>query len=100
MIKHVVMWKFKESAEGNSKAENIKIFSDGLKALLPIIPELKSLEVGADFLQADSSYDLVLITTFETMEGLTTYQNHPEHQKVAGFCKEVSAARVAVDFEF
>ncbi|MFI3321545.1 MAG: Dabb family protein [Rikenellaceae bacterium] len=100
MIKHVVMWKFLEEAEGNTKSENLKIFKEGLEALVPIIPELKSLEVGLDILGANGSYDMILITTFDSMADLVTYNNHPEHQKVAGFCAKVRESRVAVDFSF
>ncbi len=98
MIKHVVMWRFKESAEGNTKSENMKIFREGLEALVPIIPELKSLEMGVDELQSDSSYDMIMISTFDSLEALDTYKNHPEHKKVSAFCKKVRESRVAVDF--
>lgn len=40
MIKHIVMWKFKEN-ENERKQE----FLDGLKSLYGIIPEIKFMEV-------------------------------------------------------
>ena len=40
MIKHIVMWKFKENEN-----ENKKKFLDGLKALNGVIPEIKYMEV-------------------------------------------------------
>lgn len=98
MIKHVVMWRFHETAEGNTKAENMQIFKGKLEALVPIIPEIKSLEVGIDEIKAETSYDIILVSTFETMETLKIYVNNPEHKKVAEFCAKVAASRVAVDY--
>ena len=39
MIKHVVMWTFKDEAEGASKEQNIKKFCDMLKHWLVLCPE-------------------------------------------------------------
>ena len=33
MIKHIVMWKLKDEAEGNSKAENAKIIKNSIEDL-------------------------------------------------------------------
>lgn len=33
MIKHIVMWKLKDEAEGNSKAENAQIIKNSLEDL-------------------------------------------------------------------
>ena len=41
MLKHVVMWKFKDEAEGNSKEFNMQYVIKGLSALLGVVPELK-----------------------------------------------------------
>ena len=49
MIKHIVMWKLKEEAEGNNKEENISIVKDKLNALTHVIEEILSLEVGENF---------------------------------------------------
>ncbi len=98
MIKHVVMWKFKDNHDGKTKAENMQIFKDGLEALVPIIPELLTLEVAVDELHEDASYDMILISTFDSFETLEIYKNHPEHQKVSAFCKGIRESRVAVDF--
>ena len=33
MIKHIVMWKLKENAEGKTKEENAEIIKNGLEGL-------------------------------------------------------------------
>lgn len=98
MIKHIVMWEFQDIADGRTKAENMQIFKSGLEALVPIIPEIKSLEVGINEVESDASYDIVLVSTFATMEDLKTYASHPEHLKVADFCAKVRVSRVVIDY--
>ena len=49
MIKHIVMWKFKEEAEGKSRAENIAIVKADLEALKGVIPQITDdFEVGGE----------------------------------------------------
>ena len=98
MIKHIVMWKFQDEADGRTKVENMQIFKDGLEALVPIIPEIKSLEVGINEVESDASYDIILVSTFNTIDDLKFYATHPEHLKVGEFCAKVRISRVVVDY--
>ena len=99
MIQHVVMWKFAENAEGRTRAENMAWVKEHLTALIPIIPEIRKMEIGADIGGTDMSYDMVLIMEFESMEALHTYKVHPEHQKISQYVKKVRTARATVDRE-
>ena len=99
MIRHIVMWRFKDSAEGNSKEENIKIVTKSLYSLVGVIDEIKKMEIGKDLLHTDASMDLALVTEFETLDTLHTYAVHPEHVKVAEFVKKVTEMRVVLDCE-
>ncbi|MNE84744.1 Stress responsive A/B Barrel Domain protein [compost metagenome] len=63
------------------------------------IDVLKSIEVGVDVLHSERSYDIALITKFDSMEALDAYQVHPVHQKVIEHMSQVREASVAVDFE-
>jgi hypothetical protein len=99
MLKHIVMWKFKEEAEGARKEENL----GKAKALLDSLPlkiaEIKSFEVGIDVLHSDSSYDLVLYSAFENNDALVAYQRHPEHMKVVEFLRKVQVGKSVVDYQ-
>ena len=99
MIQHVVMWKFAENAEGRTRAENMAWVKEHLTALIPIIPEIRKMEIGADIGGTDMSYDMVLIMEFESMEALHTYKVHPAHQKISQYVKKVRTARATVDRE-
>ena len=98
MIKHIVLWKFLDHAEGHTKEENMDIVRDKLTALLPIIPSIRSFEIGKDVLHSEMSYDMALIMTFDSLEDLEAYKIHPEHQKVSAYVKKVRSGRVSTDF--
>ena len=97
MVKHIVMWKLKDFAEGKSKEENIKFIKKELENLVNLIPEIKLLEVGENILP-DKIYDAVLYSEFDSLEDLEIYQNHPEHKKVASYISKIRDDRIAGDY--
>jgi len=98
MITHIVMWKLKDEAEGNGKEENFAVIRDRLEALLPVIPELKSIHVYRNVNPTDKNADVVLVTAFDSLEDLNVYATHPEHVKVGQFIASVTSARYAIDY--
>ena len=98
MIKHIVMFKFKKFAESNDKLGNTHLLKSYLEALPARINEIKFLQVGVNFSDATVAYDLVLISEFFSKEALSSYQQHPEHIKVAEFAGKVCESRVVVDY--
>ena len=99
MIRHIVMWKFKDSAEGKTKQENMELVRDSLYALPDIIPEIKRMEIGFDVSHTEMSADFVLLTEFDSLEALHTYAVHPEHQLVAKYVRSVTDSRAVIDTE-
>jgi hypothetical protein len=94
MLVHIVCWKYKsEVAEEQREDHRAK-----LRALAGIIPEVISLECGKDTLNLPRSYDTGLTSTFADRAALDTYINHPDHQVVVAFGKEISENVVSVDF--
>jgi len=99
MIKHIVMWKLKETELTTKKMVMEKIKTE-LEALNGQIEGLIRLEVGIDFLQSESSYDIVLYSELENKEALDYYQSHPLHCAVANeYVKPAVSLRKAVDYE-
>jgi hypothetical protein len=99
MLKHIVMWKFKDAADGAGKQENLhkaKVLLDSLPDKISAIGEF---EVGIDTLRSDASFDLVLNSSFADHRRLTAYQTHPEHVKVVEFLRKVQVSKVVVDYE-
>ena len=99
MIRHIVMWKFKEYAEGKSKQENMEIVKDKLYSLVPMLSIIKRMEIGFDILKTDASMDLVLLTEFDSLDDLKAYANSPEHLAVGEYIKKVVEIRVVHDSE-
>ncbi|KJR46258.1 Dabb [Desulfosporosinus sp. I2] len=99
MIKHIVMWKLKEFAEGKSKSENAKILKMSLEGLLNSIAQIRHIEVGININQSENSYDVVLYSEFDNIGDLVLYQNHPDHLKVSEFVSKVRDERVVTDYE-
>jgi hypothetical protein len=98
MIKHIVMFKLKERAEGRDKVGNIAALKGMLESLPANIEEIRFFEVGINFLEASVAYDVVLVSEFESIEALYSYQKHPEHLKVLGFVSQACESRVVVDY--
>lgn len=99
MIRHIVMWKLKDHAEGAGKEQNARRMKAELEALQEKIPQILRIEVGINILPSDASYDVALLSEFASEQDLDTYQKHPDHLKVADFVGKVRAARAVVDYK-
>ena len=95
MIKHVVMWKFKNEASEADKLE----MKRQLEALKGVVPSLVDIEIGMDVSSKEASMDMVLYTEFKSLEDLAAYAGHPEHLKVVEFVKPLVCERAVVDYE-
>lgn len=94
MIIHIVIFKFKDE----NKSANIAQTKKMLNALVELIPNLKSMEVGVNFTVSDRAFDMSLYSTFDSKEDLDAYAIHPEHLKVVEFIKSVTTESKVVDY--
>ena len=94
MIRHIVFTKFETPSEHVPQACKM------LSALPAVIPEIVSLETGADVLHSERSYDMALCVTFRSLDDLHTYDGHPAHVKVREFIRAHRTASATVDYEF
>ncbi|GAI29922.1 unnamed protein product [marine sediment metagenome] len=99
MLKHVVMWKLKDIAARNSKAENAREMKRRLEALTQAIPEIRRLEVGLNVKDSERAADVVLYSEFDSPAGLAAYIQHPAHQEVVTFVREIAAETRVVDYQ-
>ncbi len=96
MIKHIVCFKLKD----NSKAKKAEA-RNTLLSMIGNVKWFKSIECGEDFLQSPRSYDIVLITTFDTKADLDEYQKDSYHVDVVKkYMHAHTDSSVAVDFEY
>jgi hypothetical protein len=99
MVKHIVVWKMKEEAEGADKQENALKVKALLEALKERIPGILKIEVGIDFSCTATSGDIVLYAEFDDRAALEAYQVHPEHEFAAEIVRSVVTERRLVDYE-
>lgn len=101
MIRHIVMWKFAEEACGRTREENLDYVAGLLTALYESgkVEGLRRLEIGKDVGRTDMSYDMVLVTEFDSMEALKAYKVFPAHVEISQYVKQVRTARATVDCE-
>ena len=94
MIRHIVLFKIREEYR-----EELPDLVDAFYGMKGKIEGMLSLEAGQDFLHSDRSYDLALITLFDSRASFDAYQNHPVHLPVKQRMHEVRSASVACDYE-
>jgi len=84
MVKHIVFMKFPDFSLA-------KIAKDKLLSMKENIEVLKDIEVGLDFSRSERSFDLALVTVFESKEALENYRVHPYHQEIVKpeFCNRL-----------
>lgn len=94
MFTHIVFFKLKDRNEKNiKKAKEILMRVDGK------IPTLKTVEVGIDVVKSERSYDLALVSTFDSRKDMEAYQIHPVHvNEVLANLKPMLQSSVSVDF--
>ncbi len=96
MIKHIVMFKLNDPADGEriqAKAEE----------LLRDVPTLKKMETAVNSKAAPgSNFEFVLICDFDSIEDLNAYQVHPLHKKFGEFISPLRTenGRACIDYEY
>lgn len=98
MIRHIVLFKFKNEAGGKSKEENVA----ATKQMLEELPGKIDLIVKSQvFINtpgiSGENADLILISDFRTPEDLAAYIVHPDHKAVGQFMRPLRESRMAID---
>ena len=99
MVKHIVVWKLKESAHGVSRQENALAIKQKLEALRGKIDGLLAIEVGIDISKTEQSGDIMVYSEFTSREALAGYAVHPLHKAAAVYVVESVSERRVVDYE-
>lgn len=91
MVKHIVLYNFKE---GVNKEEAIEIIRDALVPLVGQIPGLRHLEVNLTF----QGMDYALYSEFDSREAMENYAVHPLHLAAKEKFFQFIDTRVAADY--
>lgn len=99
MVKHVIIWKLKESVQGSDKEKVLSEMKEHLEALVGKVPGLLRLEIVTKPL-ASSNGDVMLDSELESEEALKGYQSHPDHVAVANtYVRPYTEVRLCMDYE-
>jgi quinol monooxygenase YgiN len=99
MIKHIVMWKLKDFAEGSDRASNAVKMKNKLDACADLVPGTLKFEVALAQPGLEATYDIVLYSEFESKEALDAYADHPTHQALKPFIGAVRESRQCMDYQ-
>ena len=99
MIKHIVMWKLKEHAEGASRADNALAMKAKLDACADLVPGILKFETALAQPGLEATYDVILYSEFVDKATLDAYQDHPDHVAIKPFIGAVREARQCMDYE-
>lgn len=99
MVKHIVLWNFAEELNDSEREEagrKMKALLEPIKELVPGAGEIQVLVNR----QPSSNRDIALISDFDTVEALMTYQNHPAHVEAGRYVRSVTCSRACIDYEY
>ncbi len=99
MVKHMIVWKLKAEFSEEQKADIRAGIKEGLEGLNGQIPGMTDISVRTEYLPT-STVDVMLDTTFESVEALKNYSTHPKHVAVADTkVRPYTAVRSCIDYE-
>jgi quinol monooxygenase YgiN len=99
MIKHIVMWKLKDEAEGADRAANAREMKRRLDGCANIVPGMLTFEVVLAQPGLEATYDVVLYSEFADRAALQAYIDHPTHKAVVPFIGAIREGRQCMDYE-
>ena len=82
MVKHIIVWNLKDEFSEADKEDIKKGIKEGLEGLKGKIPGLLDITVQINGLDS-STGDLLLDSSFESVEALKNYAVHPDHLEIA-----------------
>ncbi len=98
MVKHVVFFKIREEFT-DSKDFACQDIIDVLKELPDKIDIIRGYELGINFAEKETAYDLCLISVFDSEEDLDKYRVHPEHVAAVEKIRRYIDKTAFVDFK-
>lgn len=99
MIKHIVMWKFHDRAEGADRAQNLRKAKALLDACAQLAPGTLKFEVALAEAGMECTVDLVLYAEFTDTAALNAYLDHPQHLALKPFIAAARLERQCMDYQ-
>ncbi len=98
MITHIVLWNFIEGLTEEQKQEAARKMKTLLEPIKELVPGTINIQVICNEISS-SNREVALISTFESIEALQNYQNHPAHIEAGKYVRSITCDRACMDFE-
>lgn len=98
MVKHIVLFKLKNTVLPEEKLRAMNDFKAAIEALPSKISVIRKIEVGLNMNPAES-YDIALYSEFDSLEDVNFYAKHPDHVAAGKILADVKESRACVDYE-
>lgn len=95
MVRHIVLFQVKDTAE---KQEVMNRFKTAIEALPATISWIRHIEVCFNT-NPDEAYDIALVSEFDTLEDVKRYAVHPDHVAAGKIIAAFKENRACVDYE-
>ncbi|WP_157315342.1 Dabb family protein [Chitinibacter sp. GC72] len=102
MIRHIAIFKLKDSQNGQSKADNVSQIKRNVEKLRENINTIKVIQAQENFHDSSALFpadDLCVLADFETRADYDFYFNHPVHKEAAHFAGAVSEYVHGITYE-
>ena len=98
MIKHIVLFQLRQDISDETRRTVMDTFKREIEALPHSIPCIRQISVHFNCNPAEK-WDVCLESTFDSMQDLDTYAQHPDHKAAAKNFVPHVAGRACTDFE-
>jgi hypothetical protein len=98
MVKHIVMFKLKETLSQEEKLDVMNRFKAAIEALPEKIEVIRKVFVGLNINEAEK-WDICLESEFDSLDDVKLYAAHPDHVAAASILKDAKLDRACVDYE-
>ncbi|MDR0973729.1 MAG: Dabb family protein [Prevotellaceae bacterium] len=98
MVKHIVLFKLKDSVGEEARLSAMHRFKTAIEALPAVIPTIRKIEVGLNT-NPEEQWQVALYSEFDSLADVQAYAVHPDHKAAGALLAEVKENRACVDYE-
>lgn len=98
MVRHIVMWTFREDIKAEGFDEKMQLLESKFSAMLGVIPDLHDIKFARTY--KAGNHDAVLICDFTDKAAEEAYQTNPIHLEVKAIIHQWVDQRASADFEY
>lgn len=99
MVKHIVLFKLKDSIPEAERLEIMKSFKQAIEVLPQTISVIRKIEVSLN-VNPEESWHIALYSEFDSLDDVKTYATHPDHVAAGKIIADAKENRACVDYEF